>query len=160
MNKPVDPENQLLYKICQESFAQGGDKDVYLTLSESEFNQVLRQLPDMDIVLIALFAVQDYVEKAAFTLFYVLEKRGSRNLVVLQRHLQEPETVSIAHIFPSAGWFEREVQDGFGISFTDSFDTRRLFLHEAYPAKFHPLLKSFKNHELNTIEKYTGPISI
>jgi formate hydrogenlyase subunit 5 len=156
MNKPVNPENKLLYQICQESFAQGNGKDVYLAISEFDFNQVLPQLPDLDIVLIGLFAAQDFIEKASFTLFYVLEKRGSRNLVVLLRHLLEPEAVSIARIFPSAGWFEREVQDGFGIRFVDAFDSRRLFLHEAYPAQFHPLLKAFKNHELTTLERATA----
>ena len=155
MNKPVNPENKLLFKICQESFSQGSGKDVYLPLSESDFNQVMPQLPDMDIVLIGLFAVQNFLNKSGFTILYVLEKRGSRNLVILQRHLVQSETASVAHIFPSAGWFEREVQDGFGIRFEGAFDTRRLFLHEAYPANFHPLLKSFHNHELTTIEKAT-----
>jgi hypothetical protein len=57
MNKPVNPENKLLYQICQESFAQGNGKDVYLAISEFDFNQVLPQLPDMDIVLIGLFVI-------------------------------------------------------------------------------------------------------
>jgi formate hydrogenlyase subunit 5 len=156
MNRPVNPENKLLYRICQESFAQGSGKEVYLTLNEAEFNLIMPQLPDMDIILIGLFAVQNFMEQVAFTLFYVLEKRGSQNLVILQRHLVKAESSSVSKFFPSAGWFEREVQDGFGILFNGAFDTRRLFLHEAYPPQFHPLLKSFKNHTLTSIDRALG----
>jgi formate hydrogenlyase subunit 5 len=155
MNKAINPDNKLLNKICQESFTQGSG-DVYLPLSENDFNQVVPQLPDMGIVLIGLFGVQNFERNPGFTLFYVLEKRGSPKLVILERHLAGTETPSVVRHFPSAGWFERAVQDGFGIRFTGAFDSRRLFLHEAYPPQFHPLLKTFKNHELSAVEKAHG----
>jgi formate hydrogenlyase subunit 5 len=157
-NQAVNPENKVLYRICQQSFSQDSGQDVYLTLLEADFLAVVPQLPDMEILLIGLFAVQDFNGYNGFSLLYVLEKRGSRNNVVLVRRLNGQETTSVALTFPSAGWFEREVRDGFGIVFQDAFDTRRLFLHDVYPAKFHPLLKSFHNHELTLIEKAaTGP---
>jgi formate hydrogenlyase subunit 5 len=64
---------------------------------------------------------------------------------MLQHHLKNTETTSVVRQFPAAGWFEREVRDGFGINFSNAFDNRRLFLHEAYPDGFNPLLKSFRN---------------
>jgi Ni,Fe-hydrogenase III large subunit len=68
--------------------------------------------------------------------------------VILKRTLEGNEAASIAEYFPSAGWFEREIRDGFGVEFSNAVDKRRLFLHEVYPHDFHPLLKSFKNQDI------------
>jgi len=58
----------------------------------------------------------------------------------------------VATLFPSACWFEREITDGFGVTFPDSFDKRHLFLHEVYPEGFHPLRKDFRNQPVITSE--------
>ena len=102
-------------------------------------------------VLISLFCVQDFEENLDFTLFYVFRLNGFTDMFTFMRHVLA-ETTSIATIFPSACWYEREIRDGFGIEFTDAFDKRRLFLHEAYPENFHPLLKSFKNGKIQAVE--------
>jgi hypothetical protein len=64
--------------------------------------------------------------------------------------------VSVASLFPSASWSERECQDGFGIRFEGSFDARRLFLHEIYPDGFHPLQKAFRNQPVQ-VKTNIGP---
>jgi formate hydrogenlyase subunit 5 len=95
---------------------------------------------------------KDKAEAPAFTLFYAFRKRGFSEVFVFLYPV-ETEASSIARTFPSACWYEREIRDGFGLDFPDAFDKRRLFLHEAYPEGFHPLLKSFKNGKIRTIEK-------
>ncbi len=140
--------NLLLNNICQDYFTRAAPNEVYLAVSEDEFQYLIRLLPEVETVLISLFCVENFESATGFTLFYVLEKRGAQNFVILQRHLTGTETSSIADYFPSACWFEREIRDGFGIEFNNAVDKRRLFLHEAYPHGFHPLLKSFKNQDI------------
>jgi formate hydrogenlyase subunit 5 len=141
--------NLLFNNICQDYFTRAEPNEVYLDVSEDEFQYLIRLLPEVETVLIGLFCVENFEGTAGFTLFYVLEKRGAQNFVILRRTLEGNQAASIAEYFPSAGWFEREIRDGFGIEFNNAFDKRRLFLHEAYPYDFHPLLKSFKNRDIS-----------
>jgi Ni,Fe-hydrogenase III large subunit/Ni,Fe-hydrogenase III component G len=153
MNSPLaEPANRLLIRICQEAFSPVERAEVYLEVSGPELSQVLPLLPDMGIILIALFAAENFNKHSGLTLFYVMEKRGSRNLVILVHKLEGRIVATAAGSFPSAVWFEREIRDGFGISFENTIDSRPLFLHEAYPANFHPLLKSFHNRTLDKAE--------
>ncbi len=60
----------------------------------------------------------------------------------LKVQLREGEAMpSITDIHPSAGWFEREVFDMFGIIFSGHDDLRRLLTD--YGFRGHPLLKDF-----------------
>jgi Ni,Fe-hydrogenase III component G len=118
MNNPFNKnDNRLLVKICQESFNQISSSDVYLSVTRSDLEYVVGLLPDMGISLIGLFAVEKYNGFQGLTLFYVLEKRGSRNIVILLLKVEGDSVLSVAKYFPSASWFEREIQDGFGLYF-------------------------------------------
>jgi NADH-quinone oxidoreductase subunit C len=48
---------------------------------------------------------------------------------------------SITHVFPGAGWYEREIYDMFGILFTGHADLRRILTD--YGFRGHPLRKDF-----------------
>ena len=145
--------NVLLNKICQDFYATSPTNEIYLPVSEGEFRELVPLFPEVEVVLISLFCVEKFEGSDGFTLFYVLEKRGARNIVNLMRQLEGKTAFSVAEYLPSAGWFEREIRDGFGIEFNDAADKRRLFLHEAYPVGFHPLLKSFKNQDITPNRK-------
>jgi formate hydrogenlyase subunit 5 len=127
------------------------EQEVYVLVPENYFGDVIANLVEQDVVLIALFCAEDFGGHSGFTLFYVLEKRGCRKIVVLQLQLKGDEANSIATIFPSACWFEREISDGFGVNFKGAFDKRRLFLHEIFPKDFHPLRKDFRNVPVTTL---------
>jgi formate hydrogenlyase subunit 5 len=129
----------------------GKNNELYISLGEEEFLKTVPVLSEKGFVLISLFCIQGFEESPDFTLFYVFRLNGFTNVFAFMRHVRA-ETTSIATIFPSACWYEREIRDGFGIEFTDAFDKRRLFLHEAYPEGFHPLLKSFKNGKIQAVE--------
>jgi len=130
---------------------RGKNNEYYIPLREEEFLKTVHALSEKGFILISLFCVQDFEENPGFTLFYVFRLTGFPDVFAFMRHVRT-ENTSIATIFPSACWYEREIRDGFGIEFTDAFDKRRLFLHEAYPEGFHPLLKSFKNGKIQTVQ--------
>ena len=53
----------------------------------------------------------------------------------------DPEAPSLTALWPGANWFEREVWDMFGITFTGHPNLRRLLLYEEF--KGHPLRKDY-----------------
>lgn len=144
-NRPAE-SNLLAY------FNRGSNTHHYIAVDEAQFHSAIAALSGDDVRLINLFCAENFRDHRGFALFYVFEKSGSSNILVLERHLAGAKASSIAGIFSSACWFEREVRDGFGIDFPDAFDKRRLFLHEVYPDGFHPLLKSFRNQPVQTIK--------
>ena len=130
---------------------RGKNNELYISLGEEEFLKTVPVFFEKGFVLISLFCVQGFEDSPGFTLFYVFRLNDSTEVFTFLRHVRT-ETTSIATVFPSACWYEREIRDGFGIEFTDAFDKRKLFLHEAYPEGFHPLLKSFKNGKIQAVE--------
>jgi len=133
----------------QLEITEGVNNELYLAISENEVHSKIIRLYENNFELVVLFCAENFTAQV-FTLFYAFEKAGFSEILVLQCPLEGKSASSMATIFPSACWYEREVTDGFGIEFSGSFDKRRLFLHETYPADFHPLLKSFKNGKIET----------
>ena len=121
---------------------------VYLRVNQQTMPDITALLAGKQLILIALFAVENFVDEN-LSLVYVFERPGDAQLMSLVVEIEDDQAASIAAHFPGASYFEREVTDGFGIRFSDAFDNRRLFLHEVYPAGFHPLRKSFENGPLN-----------
>lgn len=118
---------------------------------DDQFLNEVTKLAGSGAVLIGLFCVQDFESFSGFSLLYALERRGSPNVVLMKRRLSSQTARSVACVFPTACWFEREVRDGFGVDFYDAFDQRRLFLHECYPSDFHPLLKEFVDGPISSV---------
>jgi formate hydrogenlyase subunit 5 len=141
----INKEERNAAALCLSHFEGKDGKEAYLPVSEKELADLFHQLDKKEIRLISIFGAENFNGAPGITLFYVLEKQGSPNIVLLQHRLEGQEIGSMVSRFPAAGWFEREVQDAFGIKFLNAFDNRRLWLHEAYPDEFHPLLKSFRN---------------
>lgn len=128
---------------------EGRNNEIYLSIAEAELPSVIANMDENGFELVSLFCVQNFGVHG-FTLFYAFEKTGFEEILILQTTLSDNQAVSIAKTYPSACWYEREITDGFGIEFEGAFDKRRLFLHEAYPTDFHPLLKSFRNGKIET----------
>ena len=127
----------------------GHNGEFYVEVQEEEFLQLAGTLAKRKCVLTGLFCTEGFSQEARFSLFTVFEKKSA--ILVAIRHTNG-QAVSLAGTFSSASWFERECRDGFGIEFRGAFDTRRLFLHENFPAGFHPLQKSFRNRTMETLQ--------
>jgi Ni,Fe-hydrogenase III component G len=123
-----------------QKFVNGLTNELYLPTESSNLPVIIRRLSENGYELISLFCVQNFNDQKGFTLLYVFEKAGFLEMPILQVHLDGNHASSIAKVYASACWYEREIADGFGIDFTDAYDKRRLFLHETYPKDFHPLL--------------------
>ncbi|MGD6806781.1 MAG: NADH-quinone oxidoreductase subunit C [Candidatus Bathyarchaeia archaeon] len=143
-------KEEIIKQFGQVDCVEGKNKELYVPIPEAELQKTIAVLQGSSFELVSLFCAQNF-NAEGFTLFYVFEKLGFEEILVLQCHLNGNEAPSIAKTYPSACWYEREVTDGFGVQFQGAFDTRRLFLHETYSADFHPLLKSFKNSKITTV---------
>ena len=152
--------DELMMQVEQKLWQKGYDShsrlgisgERYLTVSVVSVVEAAKVLKsNQDVTLIGLWAAESFERRPGFTLFYCFERRGG-NLLVLEVQLVGKRGISIAEEFPIASYFQREVADGFGIEFVGALDTRRLFLHEAYPDDFHPLLKSFAGGKIEPAE--------
>jgi formate hydrogenlyase subunit 5 len=128
--------------LTDERIVNGHGGECYVTVNGTEFMAAAEELALHKFVLVGLFAVEGFSDRSPCSLFSLFERK--QHMLILIREVSG-NAASVARIFPSASWFERECRDGFGIRFDGAFDTRRLFLHEIYPDEFHPLQKSFGN---------------
>jgi NADH-quinone oxidoreductase subunit C len=73
--------------------------------------------------------------------YHLLSPRFNRRIRVKLRTDEDHPVPSAVGVFSSAGWFEREAWDLFGILFSDHPDLRRLLTD--YGFEGHPLRKDF-----------------
>jgi Ni,Fe-hydrogenase III large subunit len=67
---------------------------------------------------------------------------------------ETPHIKTLAKKYPAAIWFERKMQDDFGIIVEDAFDRRPLVHQERFPKSVHPLRKDFIQKSLQE-DEYT-----
>jgi len=61
---------------------------------------------------------------------------------------ENPMIKTLAKKYPAAIWFERKMQDDFGIVVEDAFDKRMLVHQERFPKELHPLRKDFHDKKV------------
>ncbi len=107
-----------------------------------------------DLKLDYLFCLSGVDWKTHFTIVYHLTSTFFGHSLVLKVKTtgrENPEVASVADIYATAEFHEREVYDLMGIKFSDHPDLRRLFLDETFIEGF-PLRKDYKD-EINIIER-------
>ena len=62
---------------------------------------------------------------------------------------EKPIITTLSHQHPAAVWFERKMQDDFGIIVEDAFDTRPLTHQEQFDLDLHPMCKDFHETQVN-----------
>ena len=108
-------------------------------------------------ILIDIFAIDYPSRSARFEVVYLLLSIINNIRICCKVPLQENENIaSITSIFSSAGWFEREVFDMYGIVFSNNPDLRRILTDYGFSG--HPMLKDFpltgyKEVRYNTLKK-------
>ena len=92
--------------------------------------------------LIDITAVDYPGREKRFKIVYLLLSHENNLRIIISVHIDETVMVpSIAKIFPSANWMEREVFDMYGVSFKDHPDLRRILTD--YGFEGYPLRKDF-----------------
>jgi len=129
--------NTLQYTILEKTHFKVAPKDIWniLFFLKHHTNFLCSQLMDLSMV--------DYPErKYRFEIFYLLLSIKYNNRFVVTSFVKEDSYIdSVTSIYSSAGWYEREVWDMFGIFFKNHADLRRILTD--YGFKGHPLRKDF-----------------
>ena len=152
----VKMENKFINELQSYTYLKVAQSDTaeedYFVIEEENFISYVEQFKENAFSLVSMVCVENFESFKGIAILYCFEHKNYKNLFSIIVPLAENSTVSIAHLYPSASWYEREITDGFGTTFINSFDTRKLFLHDMYPADFHPLRKSFTNKSIETIK--------
>ncbi len=95
------------------------------------------------IYLTDVFGTDRFTSEERFEVIYNLISLRNRERLFVKVRLPEEEPVleSVADIWKSASWMEREVYDMFGIRFTDHPDFRRIYMPEDF--NYYPMRKEF-----------------
>lgn len=96
--------------------------------------------------LLAMFAADERAQSGCFAIYCLFDGRLPEELVTLKGLVPADgplEYPSLTPILPAAAWYEREINDMFGIKAAGHPDLRPLALHENWPEGVHPLRKDF-----------------
>ena len=129
--------NILSYSILGKVHFKVAPKDIwnFLFFLKMHTNTLCSQLIDLSMI--------DYPErKYRFEVFYLLLSLKYNNRFVVSTFTKEGTYLdSITNLYSSAGWYEREAWDMFGLFFRNHPDLRRILTD--YGFKGHPLRKDF-----------------
>ncbi len=125
-------------------------EEYYYQMNQEIFLSLLDQLKENRFELLSLVCIENFNDKQGISLLYFFEVEGYQNLFSIIVPINKNSMVSIGMHYPSASWYEREIKDGFGITFLNAFDDRGLLLHEIFYDNFHPLRKEFINSPIET----------
>ena len=93
-------------------------------------------------ILTDLFAADFPNREKRFEIVYNLLSLENNKRIIIKTHLDDGEEIHTASsIFSAATWYEREVFDMFGLTFTGSPDMRRILTDYGFVG--HPLRKDF-----------------
>jgi NADH-quinone oxidoreductase subunit C len=122
--------------------------------------EFLRDDPDQRYeMLVDLTAVDFTPLSRSLEVVYLLRSltRNARLTVKALVPATKPELPSVAGLWKSANWAEREVWDMFGIRFTNHPDLRRILMYPEFVG--HPLLKSYPVDRRQPLIEERDPIA-
>lgn len=122
--------------------------DVTLVIKPEHIVEVCRFCRDTAALQFDLFSgisgVDYYPDSPRFGLvyhLYSLRNNMSLELKVFAEDDETPSVDSVIEVYPAANWFEREVQDMFGVTINNHPDPRRILMPEDWDG--HPLRKDY-----------------
>lgn len=95
------------------------------------------------IYLADLLGADRFTSEERFEVIYNLVSLRDRERLFLKTWLEEenPQISTVSKVWKNANWYERQVYDMFGITFTDHPDMRRIYMPEDFD--YFPLRKEF-----------------
>ena len=143
LQKTVDSLSENFSESLIEVYQSSGD--TFIQIEADSLLEVTRHLKDKlhYVYLSDIFGIDRYTSEERFEVVYNLLSLKDRTRVFLKVRCEEenPELESVASVWKSAGWNEREVYDMFGVHFRNHPDLRRIFLPEDF--EYYPLRKEF-----------------
>ena len=90
-----------------------------------------------------MVSIDRFTETDRFEIAYNLCALEARRRIRLKVRVDEDDAVvpSVVHLWPGAGWHEREAWDMMGVRFDGNPDHRRIYMPEDF--EYHPLRKEF-----------------
>ncbi|MHC1706048.1 MAG: NADH-quinone oxidoreductase subunit C [Bacteroidales bacterium] len=148
-------KEKILSVLPKAEFAEGGQWLTILTPKEkiNSFCKILKETPGLGFDYLFCQTGLDFPDK--FAVVYHLESTETRLEIVLKAFIpnkENPEIETVADIFKTAEFHEREIYDFFGIHFKNHPDMRRIFLDEISDQIGHPFRKDYVD-EVNIIER-------
>jgi NADH-quinone oxidoreductase subunit C len=142
--------NELKIKLSElfpsVTYEEGGQ---WLTISVEPkdwlpFAKQLRHIPELNFDYLFCLTCVDW--KTHLTMVYHLESTQYRHTIVVKSKLERsnPEIESVANIWRTADFHEREVYELFGVKFLNHPDLRLLILPDGWEGKS-PLRKDFED---------------
>ncbi len=146
---PDAAEPTLLARVLREFPAavgrvRFGDNELQIAIDEvRRLLTFLRDAHDLRLRQLIDICAVDYPErKSRFEVVYhLLSVQHNLRLRIKVAVAEDTAVPSVVDIFPAAGWYEREIWDLFGISFSGHPDLRRLLTD--YGFQGHPLRRDF-----------------
>jgi NADH-quinone oxidoreductase subunit C len=143
LQKTVDSLSENFSESLLEVYQSSGD--TFIRIEADSLLEVTRHLKEKlhYVYLSDIFGIDRYTSEERFEVVYNLLSLKDRTRVFLKVRCEEenPELESVASVWKSAGWNEREVYDMFGVHFRNHPDLRRIFLPEDF--EYYPLRKEF-----------------
>jgi Ni,Fe-hydrogenase III large subunit/Ni,Fe-hydrogenase III component G len=133
--------------------------EVYLQVDREDFKKSCLFLYEKKHALLRLiFATDEREAEGEFKIYAVFSIPGVDKfyMIVLTVAEGSPSFPSLTADIPAAHWYEREINDMFGLMPEGHPDPRRLVLHDAFPADSHPLRKNWSISESDKKEWGAG----
>jgi Ni,Fe-hydrogenase III large subunit/Ni,Fe-hydrogenase III component G len=123
--------------------------EIYITVRKEAVVKICDFLyHHFDAPLISIFATDDRKKTGCFGIHYVFSGKEDA-FIIIRINIDEKNLTftSVTHKIPAANWYEREIQDMFGLVPKGHPDPRRLMNFEDWADGAHPLRKDF---DINT----------
>ncbi|HAM52477.1 MAG TPA: NADH-quinone oxidoreductase subunit F [Nitrospiraceae bacterium] len=124
--------------------------ELYVEVREGDFKDACLFFSKKKHALLRLmFAADEREVNGVFKVYCVFSVPGIDRFFIVATPLREDDPVfsSITRDIPAAHWYEREIQDMFGLTPKGHPDPRRLVFHDSFPAHAYPLRKGWKGTE-------------
>lgn len=129
--------------ILEESYS---DNETYISVKKEAIVRICDHIyHHLDIPLVSIFAVDERKKDSFFKVNYVFSPDKEDEFIIIKILIDEKNPVfpSITHKIAAANWYEREIQDLFGLIPAGHPDPRRLMNFEDWPEGVYPLRKDF-----------------
>jgi len=143
---------QVVFRLSQEN-----SDGVYLPSGIiPQVAEFLKNDPELAFDLMNYMTAIDYISE--FELVYHFSSLLAKHHLVLKTQVdrKSPQVPTLALIYPTADWFEREVYDLFGVEFTDHPDLTRIMMPDDWAG--HPMRKDYAHENLIPLPTGSGPV--